>query len=218
MQREGECKQIIYFCLLTEIENMKLTEKKRKNIIDAAVQEFQEHGFRGAKTTRIASNAGVSSRTLYKHFDSKEALFQEISEAMIKDKSTIKHAPFDPKRDLKTQFEELITTYVDRLTEPETIAITRMVTAEMLIDVERSKAYAAEIAKFQNPITQLISEAMEAGVLRAGDVQYASRQLHSLIREFFYTPQLMRGSKEETDGIMSDCLDMFLSHYRVKSE
>ncbi|WP_170333834.1 TetR/AcrR family transcriptional regulator [Ruegeria arenilitoris] len=192
---------------------MKLTDKKRKNILEAAVQEFQEHGFRGAKTTRIASKAGVSSRTLYNHFDSKEALFQEISEAMIRKKGAIGHVPFDPDRDLKTQFEELITKYVEKLTEPETIAITRMVTAEMLIDPERSKAYAAEVAKLQNPVTGLISEAMEAGALRAADAQYASRQLHSLIREFFYTPEFMLGAKQDTDGIMSDCLDMFLSHY-----
>lgn len=196
---------------------MKLTEKKRKNIIDAAVQEFQEHGFRGAKTTRIAKMAGVSSRTLYNHFDSKEALFQDISESMIKKKGAIGHVRYDPERDLKTQLEELITNYVEKLTEPETIAITRMVTAEMLIDLERSKAYVAEIAKFQSPITQLISEAMEAGAIRAGDAHYASRQLHSLIREFFYTPELMFGQKPENEGVMSDCLDMFLSHYEVKT-
>ncbi|MEM7121683.1 MAG: TetR/AcrR family transcriptional regulator [Pseudomonadota bacterium] len=194
---------------------MKLTDKKRKNILAAAVREFQEHGFRGAKTTRIASNAGVSSRTLYKHFDSKEALFKEISEAMIKKKGAIGHAPFDPERDLKEQLEELVTEYVEKLTEPDTIAITRMVTAEMLIDQERSKAYVAEIAKFQNPVTRLIAEAMEAGAIRAGDAHYASRQLHGLIREFFYAPEFMFGSKQNTDGVMSDCLDMFLEHYAV---
>ncbi|MEX0285934.1 MAG: TetR/AcrR family transcriptional regulator [Paracoccaceae bacterium] len=197
---------------------MKLTDKKRKNILEAAVKEFQEHGFRGAKTTRIASEAGVSSRTLYNHFDSKEALFQEISEAMIKEKGAIDHAPFDPNRDLKAQLEHLITNYVEKLTEPETIAITRMVTAEMLIDQERSKAYVSEVAKFQNPITRLIEEAMEAGAIRAGDPNYASRQLHSLIREFFYTPEFMYGSKQDTEGVMSDCLDMFLAHYSARVE
>lgn len=197
---------------------MKLTDKKRKNILEAAVQEFQEHGFRGAKTTRIAKNAGVSSRTLYNHFESKEVLFQEISEAMIKEKGAIDQVPFDPDRDLKTQFEELITKYVEKLTEPETIAITRMVTAEMLIDQKRSKAYASEVAKLQNPITKLIAEAMEAGAIRSGDAHYASRQLHSLIREFFYTPQFMLGSSEDTTGVMSDCLDMFLAHYAAKSD
>lgn len=192
---------------------MKRTDKKRKNIIDAAMKEFQEHGFRGAKTTRIASAAGVSSRTLYNHFDSKEALFQELSEAMIKSKAAIASVPFDPARDLKTQFEDMLTRYVATLTEPETIATTRMVTAEMLIDLDRSRAYVAEMAKFQNPITQLIAEAMEAGALRQADPHYASKQLIALIREFFYTPQFMLGRQQKTDGIMSDCLDMFLSHY-----
>lgn len=197
---------------------MKLSDKKHKNILEAAVEEFQDHGYRGAKTTRIASKAGVSSRTLYKHFDSKEALFQEISEAMIKRKGAIAHISFDPERDLKAQLEILITNYVEKLTEPETIAITRMVTAEMLIDQERSKAYVSEVAKFQNPITALIAEAMEAGAIRTGDAHYASRQLHSLIREFFYTPEFMYRSKQDTEGVLSDCLDMFLAHYSPNSE
>ncbi len=49
---------------------MKLTELKRESIIKAAIEEFREHGFLGAKTTRIAKKAHVSSRTLYNHFDS----------------------------------------------------------------------------------------------------------------------------------------------------
>ena len=38
---------------------MKLTEKKRWSIIEAAIEEFREQGFLGAKTTRIAKRAGV---------------------------------------------------------------------------------------------------------------------------------------------------------------
>ena len=83
---------------------MKLTEKKRESIIKAAIEEFREHGFLGAKTTRIAKKAHVSSRTLYNHFESKEVLFQAISKIMIERKTTVATVPFDPARDLETQF------------------------------------------------------------------------------------------------------------------
>ena len=68
---------------------MKRTEKKRKDIIDAAIDEFKEQGFLGAKTTSIAKKANVSSRTLYNHFESKEALFDAISEIMLEQKLTL---------------------------------------------------------------------------------------------------------------------------------
>jgi len=193
---------------------VKLTEKKRKNIIDAAIEEFREQGFRGAKTSRIAQKAGVSSRTLYNHFKSKEALFDAISEIMIKRKSAIAPASFDPARDLDVQLAESLERYVEILTEPETLALTRMVIAEMLIDLKRPGTYAAQLGTFQHPITQLISEAMEAGVLRKANPEYASKQLISLVREFFYTPEFMLGRKLENDGVMADCIKMFLTHYR----
>lgn len=192
---------------------MKLTEKKRKDIIEAAIEEFREHGFRGANTNRIAKRANVSSRTLYNHFGTKDALLDEISKIMIGQKEAVKSIPFDPARGLREQLTETLERYVAALTEVETISITRMVTAEMLIDLERSRDYYAQLTKFQDPITRLLSEAMEAGAMRKTDPRYAARQLIGLIREFFYTPELMRGEKPDTEGVMEDCVAMFLSHY-----
>lgn len=197
---------------------MKLTEKKRKDIVEAAIAEFQEHGFRGARTSRIAKRANVSSRTLYSHFETKDALLDEISRIMIEQKAAVEKVPFDPDRDLHVQLAETLERYVEALTDQETIALTRMVTAEMLIDLERSRDYYAQIASFQDPITQLISEAMETGALRKADPRYASRQLISLVRDFFYTPQFMLGQKQDNDGVMADCIKMFLSHYKVEKQ
>ncbi|MBO9475945.1 TetR/AcrR family transcriptional regulator [Shimia sp. R11_0] len=197
---------------------MKLTEKKRKYIVTAAIEEFQEHGFRGGKTSRIAKRANVSSRTLYNHFETKDALLDEISKIMIEQKAAVEKIPFDPERDLEEQLAETLQRYVDALTEPETIALTRMVTAEMLIDLERSQDYYAQLATFQDPITQLISEAMDAGAIRRTDPKYASRQLISLIRDFFYTPDFMFGQKQENAGVMSDCIKMFLAHYKAEMQ
>ena len=54
--------------------------------------------------------------------------------------------------------------------------------------------------------------------MRNADAKYASKQLISLIREFFYTPEFMLGQKQETGGVMSDCMKMFLSHNKVKTQ
>ena len=197
---------------------MQLTDKKRKNIIEGAIEEFQEHGFRGAKTTQIAKRAKVSTRTLYKHFESKEALFDAISEMIISQKSTVPTAPFDPSRDFGAQLTEALERHVEAVAKPEIIALTRMVTAEMLINLERSRAYYKLFETFRNPITQLISEAMEAGAIRKAEPLYAARQVISLVRDFFYTPEFMFGQKEETDGVMSDCVKMFLSHYKIEPQ
>lgn len=49
----------------------------RSVILNAAVQVFSQHGFRGSTTRRIADAASVNEVTIFRYFGSKEALLQE---------------------------------------------------------------------------------------------------------------------------------------------
>ncbi|KUJ76449.1 hypothetical protein AVO45_11690 [Ruegeria marisrubri] len=194
---------------------MKLTEKKRKDIIEAAIEEFRENGFLGAKTTQIAKRAGVSSRTLYNHFETKEALFDAITEIMIARNSAMAPVPYDPDRPLDEQLIEALERYVSVITEPEAIGLNRMVISEFLRDLDRSRAFFAESLAHDYPIKRLIEEAMQAGALRKADPEFATSQLLALVKNFFFWPEFLLGEKQKTDGIMRDCVAMFLSHYRA---
>ncbi len=50
----------------------------KKRIIETARESFSKYGYRRVRTSDIAQKAGISKRTLYKHFPSKEALFQSV--------------------------------------------------------------------------------------------------------------------------------------------
>lgn len=50
----------------------------RQAIMDAALRVFGQTGFRDAKITDIASEAGVATGTLYNYFSSKDDIFQSI--------------------------------------------------------------------------------------------------------------------------------------------
>ncbi|WP_170335531.1 TetR/AcrR family transcriptional regulator [Ruegeria arenilitoris] len=197
---------------------MKLTEIKRQNIIEAAVKEFREHGFHGANTTRIAKRAGVSSRTLYNHFESKDALFEAIAQIMIDRNRVMAPVPYDPDRDLKEQLVDALEKYVVVITDNETLGLNRMVNAELLRDLDRSKAFYAELMCHDYPITQLIADAMEAGTIRKADPSYAASQLLALVKTFFFWPVYLLGERQDTVGIMEDCVDMFISHYVAGEE
>ncbi|WP_230987341.1 TetR/AcrR family transcriptional regulator [Mycolicibacter heraklionensis] len=49
-------------------------------ILEAARVEFERHAFRRANIDAVAQRAGVSRRTLYRHFPTKEALFEQLVE------------------------------------------------------------------------------------------------------------------------------------------
>jgi AcrR family transcriptional regulator len=54
-------------------------------ILEGAAQVFEEHGYKGGTTNRIAECAGVSVGTLYQYFPSKEALAVALLEQHIQE-------------------------------------------------------------------------------------------------------------------------------------
>jgi AcrR family transcriptional regulator len=50
----------------------------RDRILDTAYQLFYERGFSRISMDAVAARAGITKRTLYNHFDSKDALFGEM--------------------------------------------------------------------------------------------------------------------------------------------
>ena len=59
---------------------MTMIDQRRGRILIAAQEVFAEHGFRSADVKTIAERAGVGKATIYKFFDSKEALLLTIVE------------------------------------------------------------------------------------------------------------------------------------------
>ncbi len=55
-----------------------LMEPTREKILSAALQLFSQRGYLGAATRQIAREAGVAEVTLFRHFGSKEKLFEEV--------------------------------------------------------------------------------------------------------------------------------------------
>ena len=58
--------------------DLKTMQKRRQNILDAAIRQFEKTGFGGASVDDICIEAGISKGALYTHFESKEAIMLEI--------------------------------------------------------------------------------------------------------------------------------------------
>jgi AcrR family transcriptional regulator len=53
-------------------------ERRRPQILDAALQLFLEHGYDGTSMQAVATASGVSKPVIYAAFDSKDALFRAL--------------------------------------------------------------------------------------------------------------------------------------------
>jgi AcrR family transcriptional regulator len=56
---------------------------RRTSILEAATLAFAARGFDGARTLEIAESAGVSEALLYRHFPSKQSLYDAVLERLV---------------------------------------------------------------------------------------------------------------------------------------
>lgn len=194
---------------------MKRTEIKRQNIVDAAVEEFRFHGFAGARTTRIAEAAKVSSRTLYNHFPTKEALFEEIVEMIIEETGAISSTPFDPERPVRAQLIAALEDYISAITDDRYLGLNRMVMSEYLRDPALARRIFSRAEMNNNPVRAIVSGAIEAKELRDVDPSYATELLTAGAKAFFFWPKFLIGAEavSKPREALEDCVDMFLAHY-----
>lgn len=198
---------------------MKRTEKKRKDIIEAAVEEFRQHGFEGARTTRIAKSAEVSSRTLYNHFPTKDALFEEIVEIIIAETGAITSAPFDPEKPVRDQLIQSLEDYITAITDERYLGLNRMAMTEYLRDLDLARRVFARAEMSNNPVRRIITGAVEAGQLKEVDPNYATELLTAGAKAFFFWPKFLIGAdnSDKSSAIIEDCVDMFLMKYQANS-
>ena len=61
----------------------RIQARNRQVILEAALQVFSDHGFRGATLDQIAQEAGLSKPNLLYYFDSKEAIHQDLLAGLL---------------------------------------------------------------------------------------------------------------------------------------
>jgi TetR/AcrR family transcriptional regulator len=81
-------------------------ERTRERLLEAALVEFSEHGYAGARISAIAKRAGVNQQLISYYFDGKEGLFKAL-QSRWRDTSAQAGAPDRPLADVVTEFLRL---------------------------------------------------------------------------------------------------------------
>ena len=82
--------------------------RTRGRIVEAAVREFAEKGFAGARVESIGRRAGVNKQLLYHYFGGKEDLFREVVERKIEERlGRLEGSPGELGDLLEYHFEKL---------------------------------------------------------------------------------------------------------------
>jgi TetR/AcrR family transcriptional regulator of autoinduction and epiphytic fitness len=198
---------------------LRLTDRKREAIIQAAIVEFRASGFEVTSMDKIAATAGVSKRTVYNHFPSKEELFAEILHKLWASISAQQETLYRNDLPLREQLGVLLRAKLQLLADDNFLDLARVAIAATIHSPERAQDMVARIGEREEGLTVWIREAQADGRLKPVDPCFAAQQVHGLIKAFAFWPQISMSqpalSAEMQNTVAESALDMFLTCYQL---
>lgn len=158
-------------------------DETRALIIAAAARAFLEMGYIRTGIDTIARDAGVSTRTLYRLFATKEDLLKDAMEARIDVAFGSLDAARSASGDPRASLEALLSGYARLALSDEAVRLTRLVAAERLEVPALADSYQQATARITGIFEAWIREHQTSGFLRPGNVETAAHLLRGTINE-----------------------------------
>ncbi|QHF40809.1 hypothetical protein PS893_01296 [Pseudomonas fluorescens] len=198
----------------------RLTDRKRQAIIQAAINEFRDNGFEITSMDKIAATAGVSKRTVYNHFPSKEELFAEILNQLWTRVTAEQETAYRPDLPLREQLRGLLMAKLQMLGDDNFLDLARVAIAATIHSPERAQDMVARMGEREEGLTVWIRAAQADGRLKVIAPDFAAQQVQGLLKSFAFWPQISMGkpglSPEEQHQVADSALDMFLACYQLQ--
>jgi AcrR family transcriptional regulator len=167
-------------------------EKKRAQILDGARAVFLVEGFDGASMEAIAHAAGVSKGTLYTYFKGKDELFTSLVAAYQNMSLEETFRGLNEASELHENLETLTRNYLDRVREPENLALLRVVVGASAKFPSLGRSFYE--AGMQPPVRRLAQYLKDNASPRgtsAWDAEFAAVQFFAFLRASVAIPMLI---------------------------
>lgn len=145
-------------------------EARPSEIIEAALDLFVVNGFAATKLAEVAQRAGVVKGTLYRYFDTKEALFRAaVRHLVVNNLAVIEHAPPEDAR-VSAVVPVMLRQIAATIGASRIPAIVRMVLAESRAFPDLATIWHGEVVSpMLSAIAAFIATGQDRGEIKAGD-------------------------------------------------
>jgi len=189
-------------------------ESLRRIILDAAGELFLEQGYEGFSMRRVAERIGYSATTIYRYYEDKDdLLFAVVNEGFSEFARQLREAAEGVSNPLK-RLEALWHTYVNfGLKNPVYYQMMFMQRADLLFESQREQT--GPMIESFDTLQRAVRAAMDAGVMKRGDVETYSRVIWSLVHGVTalaladpkrFTPEVMEKNSRLALKMMSNGL------------
>ena len=189
---------------------MKTTDT-RDNILNAGLKTFSSRGYLGATTREIALNAGVAEVTLFRHFSSKEKLFQQILNRysfLPALKGLLPELKALPYRDALMLVAR---TFFDMMTQRKELI--RIIHGEILRSAKTNEIFEAFLDETLRTMASCFRLFQKRGLLRRFNPQIAAQAFLGLFISFFLMEEVFREkamNPKKRDRILREFVDIFI--------
>jgi TetR/AcrR family transcriptional regulator of autoinduction and epiphytic fitness len=195
-----------------------LSPRKRAAILRAAGDAFRRDGFHAATMDAIAEDAGVSKRTVYNHFPSKDVLFDVVTEDLWGQLAAGDEAARDRSRTVEQRLAVLAREKLGALIDPRVVGLLRAVLGDQARSPELLRAYGG--GRGQLGLSRLLDEEVAAGRLAIEHVDLAAAQFWGLTLGSLFWPLVIgfRTAPDETEReiVIEEAVRTFVARYGVK--
>ena len=145
----------------------------KERILDAALEMFSQYGYEGTNIRELTASLGLVKSSMYKHFESKEAIWNTLLDRMIAYYAgrfgSAEHLP--PVPDSLEALVKMTMEMVDFTIHDERIVMTRKVLAIEQFRDERARKLATKhfLTGLTDMFTHVFAGMMDKGLLRRDD-------------------------------------------------
>ncbi|HTR45050.1 MAG TPA: TetR/AcrR family transcriptional regulator [Thermodesulfovibrionales bacterium] len=175
------------------------TNGTRERILEAGLRTFSKKGYLGATTREIAREAGIAEVTLFRHFPSKEKLFEEVIST---------HSFLPTLKGLLSEvstmsFEAALTLIALRFLDTLNLRkdMIRIMHSEMQRYPEKiHRIYHGFVDEVRDTLASYFTDLQKEGVLRQFDATLGARAFFGMFLSYFNAEEfLMRKKYRSTD-------------------
>lgn len=195
-----------------------------ERIMACGQAHFIEQGFEATSMESIARSAGVSKMTIYRHFATKEALFESCVAQrtdQVFSMNSIERRPPNSLQQVQVVLHDIATEFVKLLLDPEILAMQRTFIANALNHPKPSQTfYEQGCLRLRSQVSEFLLTAHQLRVLYVPDAILAASQFLGMCLSSYHLKGLLaqgESSVDEACALVDQHIDVFLRAYAVPS-
>ena len=152
-----------------------MAKDTKERILSAALEMFSQNGYAGTNIRELSASLGMGKSSLYRHFESKEAIWNALLDEMIAYYDarfgSTEHLP--PVPESPEALVQMTMRMADFTIHDEKIVMTRKLLSIEQYRDDRARALATKhfLMGLTDMFTQLFSAMMDRGLLRRDDAR-----------------------------------------------